>query len=327
MDLPDQTEESKFNMIEEQKDEFNANDDSDAKDPDSWIDVKKDTDTLDNEQVKELIKETLFRDAYKRFEEIELSSKLERIGIDDWPNGDDIEILPSILRNPEESLVKREKSVHLTFDQKLHVYRSYKKRETLSNIWQRTGISLSTAKRIAKDFSTKLIRGQQYTKIRWRKMIESSLVVKWIADYIPKQTKCLTVAHIQAHIIKEHFIVIPLHQIRQHLKLAHNLSYKKGNPRPALLDTNRIRLIKQLFCVKFARRLSDVKILVNIDESTIQKDTCCKYSWLERRKSWSITNILFKKSINTISAVTTNGLWINIFKYAKKIKRNSHNFH
>ena len=151
-------------------------------------------------------------------------------------------------------------------------------------------------------------------------MIESPLVVKWIADYIPKQTKCFTAAHIQAHIIKEHLIVIPLHQIRQHLKLAHNLSYKKGNPRPALLDTNRIRFIKQLFCVKFARRLSDVKILVNIDESTIQKDTCCKYSWLERGKSWSITNILFKKSINTISAVTTNGLWINMFKYAKTTK-------
>ena len=135
-------------MIEEQKDEFNANDDSDAKDPDSWIDVKKDTDTLDNEQIKELIEETLFWDAYKRFEEIELSSKLERISIDDWPNGDDIEILSSILRNPEESLVKREKSVHLIFYQKLHVYRSYKKGETLSNIWQRTSISLSTEKEL-----------------------------------------------------------------------------------------------------------------------------------------------------------------------------------
>ena len=121
VDLPDQTEESKFKIIDEQKDEFNANDDSDAKDSDFWIDVKKDTDTLDNEQIKELIEETLFGDAYKRSEEIELSSKLERFSIDDWPNVDDIEILPSILRNPEESLVKREKSVHLTFDQKLQV--------------------------------------------------------------------------------------------------------------------------------------------------------------------------------------------------------------
>ena len=299
---------------------MNANDDSDAEDTDSWIDVKKDTDTLDNEQIRKLIEETLFGDAYKEFEEIELSSKLEIFNIDDWRNAENIEILPSILRNPEESLIKRERSVHLTFDQKLYVYRCYKDGEALSNIWQRTGISLSTAKRIAKDFSTKLTKGQQYTKIRWRKMIGSPLVIKWIADYISEQTKCFTAAHIQTHIIKEHLIVIPLHQIRQHLKLVHNLSYKKGNSRPAQLDTNRIRLLKQYFWVKLARRLSDVKILVNIDESTIQNDTCCKYSWLERGKSWSITNILFKKSINTISAVATNGLWINMFKHVTTTK-------
>ena len=71
VDLPDQTEESKFNMIKEHKDEFNTNDDSDEKDSDSWIDMKKDSDALDNEQIKELIEETLFGDAYKWFEEIE----------------------------------------------------------------------------------------------------------------------------------------------------------------------------------------------------------------------------------------------------------------
>ena len=107
VDLPDQTEESKFNMIKEHKDEFNTNDDSDEKDSDSWIDMKKDSDALDNKQIKELIEETLFVDACKWFEEIEFSSKLERFSIDEWPNGDDIEILPSIIRNPEESLVKR----------------------------------------------------------------------------------------------------------------------------------------------------------------------------------------------------------------------------
>ena len=55
MNLPDQSEESKLSMIEEQKDELNANDDSDAEDTDSWIYVKKDTDTLDNEQIRKLI--------------------------------------------------------------------------------------------------------------------------------------------------------------------------------------------------------------------------------------------------------------------------------
>ena len=100
--LSNQKEESKFNMIEEQKDEFNANNDFDVKDPDSCIYIKKYADTLNYEQIEE----TLFGNVYKRFEEIELSSKLERFSIDDWSN-DDIEILTSIFRNIEESLAKR----------------------------------------------------------------------------------------------------------------------------------------------------------------------------------------------------------------------------
>ena len=73
-------------MIWKQKNGFNANEESDGKNPDSWIDVKKNTDILD----KELIEKTLFGEAYKRFEEIELSIKLERFSIDDLPYCDDI---------------------------------------------------------------------------------------------------------------------------------------------------------------------------------------------------------------------------------------------
>ena len=85
--------------------------------------------------------------------------------------------------------------------------------------------------------------------------------------------------------MNEYRVAIPLHQIRHHLKQVHNLSYKKGNPRPALLETERIILLKRLFCVKLAQRLFEVRILVNIDESTINKDTCRKYSWLEKGKA------------------------------------------
>ena len=45
------------------KDGINANKKFDANDPDSWIDVKKDTYTLDNEHIEKLIEETLFGNA------------------------------------------------------------------------------------------------------------------------------------------------------------------------------------------------------------------------------------------------------------------------
>ena len=135
-----------------------------------------------------------------------------------------------------------------------------------------------------------------------------------------KQTGCFTAEHVKTHIMNKYRVAIRLHQIRHHFKHIHNLSYKKGNPRPALLDTERIKLLIRLFCAKLAQRLTEVRILVNIDESTISKDTCRKYSWLEKGKAWSITNIAFTKSINVISAVTTDGAWINMFKYTTTTK-------
>ena len=54
-------------------------------------------------------------------------------------------------------------------------------------------------------------------------------------------------------------------QITNHLKLEHNLSYKKGNPRPIDLDTKRIELFKILFSIKIAKRMPKIKLLINID--------------------------------------------------------------
>ena len=78
--------------------------------------------------------------------------------------------------------MKREKSKHLTFDKKLYVYRSYKAGELMVDIWQRTGVSMPTTKRIAKDLDSKINRKQLYTKVRWRRVIESQPIKYWIAD-------------------------------------------------------------------------------------------------------------------------------------------------
>ena len=44
-------------------------------------------------------------------------------------------------------------------------------------------------------------------------------------------------------------------------------------------------------------------------------DTKLNYSWLRRGYSCSIKNVLFRGSINWVSAITTNGLCMNLFKY------------
>ena len=58
-----------------------------------------------------------------------------------------------------------------------------------------------------------------------------------------------------------------------------------------------------------------------MDEAWINKDTRNNYSWLERGRSRNINNIKFKNSINWISAITANGLSINLFKYTRTTQK------
>ena len=99
------------------------------------------------------------------------------------------------------------------------------------------------------------------------------------------------------------------------MKASLNLNNKKRNKRLLNLDIKRHNLLQQLFVMMLAKQLPNIKLMWNIDKSTINRDTLNHYSWLRRGESWRLNNIIFKKSINTISLIANNGLLINLFKY------------
>ena len=140
-------------------------------------------------------------------------------------------------------------------------------------------------------------------------------MVKWISKYVWAQTHRFISADVQAYIKEQLLVTIPLHQIRKNLKEKLRMSYKKGNPRPVTLDVAKLRLTKQLFWIRLAQKLPEIKLLVNIDESSFSNSTKKNYSWLEKVKSCALNNIVFQNSINVISCITSNGLSINLFKY------------
>ena len=109
-------------------------------------------------------------------------------------------------------------------------------------------------------------------------------------------------------------ITIPLDKIIKYLKQKEHLSYKKGNSRSTDLDDERVKLLKKLFWLKILETLSGIKVLINIDESSIARDTSTKYSWFRSGLSCSIANIDFKRSINFISTIITKGRVINMIR-------------
>ena len=64
-------------------------------------------------------------------------------------------------------------------------------------------------------------------------------------------------------------------------------------------------------------KFNTFKILINMNEARINKDTKINYLRLKKERSLSITNIRFTNLINRIPEIITNGLSINLLKYSR----------
>ena len=211
--------------------------------------------------------------------------------------------------------MKRPRSARLTFIQKQWIYMHHGDTdEPLNSISQRTGVSISTIRRIFMEFSTNVKRSEIYSKIRCKRLIESEQIAKLIFNYVKNQTGWFTAKNVQDHIKNELSVMIPLHQIRKHLKLKEGLSFQKGNSRPININIDQVKLLQKLFWVKIANILPGMKLLISIDESLILRYATTNYSWLKTGTSCTITNTCFIKSMNLITAITTTGLVINMLK-------------
>ena len=280
------------------------------------IDIKKDTDRLENEQIKQLINNDLFGDYWKLFHHEELNRNLECLTISSHKENSQLDDIDKLFEDPFGSLMNRPKSAHLTFGQKSWIYQWYRvEGKSMNQISQLTGISISTTRRIISEFSTNVRREEIYAKIRCKRLIETKAVSRWISKFVSEKTDHFTARDVHEHIRDQLWISVPLHQVRKHPKEKEHLSNKKGNARPATLNVDRIGLLKQQFWIRITRRLPDIKIMINVDENSITRDTKLNYSWLKTGVSCSITNIKFKNSVNMITAIGTNGLDINMLKY------------
>ena len=58
--------------------------------------------------------------------------------------------------------------------------------------------------------------------------------------------------------------------------------------------------------------LLDKEIIINADEWSFDRALKQKYSWLSKRKSCPIINILYKRKANMIQGTTSNGEWFSM---------------
>ena len=60
---------------------------------------------------------------------------------------------------------------------------------------------------------------------------------------------------------------MPLKQIRKALKESSDRIINNRNPRPIILEVSRIENLKLSFVIRFAKKLDELKIFINMDEA------------------------------------------------------------
>ena len=165
------------------------------------IDIKKNTDSLTNDKILQLIDEELYGDNSSEFGQVELNRMLSDLNICRTIEDSFMTEIPVLFEDSAKTILKREKGEHLSFAEKQYIYNCNKvKGETLSDIWKRTGLSISTAKSIIKQFELSPDSKSIIKKIRCKKLIKSEMVRNLIRSYVNTQSICFTAAYIQLHL-------------------------------------------------------------------------------------------------------------------------------
>ena len=95
------------------------------------------------------------------------------------------------------------------------------------------------------------------------------------------------------------------------MKSLTNLCFKKVKSRPSNIDFNKIKFIRKLFALKFAKIVSSQVLVVNIDESSINRGIMSNYSWGLKGVPIESNYCIFSGSLSLITAICSNGAWLS----------------
>ena len=100
--------------------------------------------------------------------------------------------------------------------------------------------------------------------------------------------------------------------IRFIMKNKLNLTYKRIKPRPNSINFDKVKACRQLFAIKFSQLLSKNSLVINIDDTSINRHIKINYFWSLKGKQYEARNSPFVGSINWVMAIWSNGNWFSL---------------
>lgn len=100
-----------------------------------------------------------------------------------------------------------------------------------------------------------------------------------ILAYVTTLESAVTATDIASHTNRALRACYSVDFIRKFMKSVFRLSFTKIKPRASNIDFPKVKLIRKLFAVTVAKMIDASTLIINIDESSINRHTKPNYSW------------------------------------------------
>ena len=132
---------------------------------------------------------------------------------------------------------------------------------------------------------------------------------KCIEEYIANTHHTFCARDVTNYVNKELSKTYPEFFIRKFMKAEMKLSYKRVKPRPNNVDLFRLNWIRKLFAVKIAKALSETTLLINMDQSSINRNMRSNRSLGFKGVEIESKNTNFSGSVSIWMTILSNGGW------------------
>ena len=122
---------------------------------------------------------------------------------------------------------------------------------------------------------------------------EKIMLIDEIKDFISSIDSTFNRNHVTNHINLKFNKNYQSNLIRQIMKIELNLTYKRVKPRPNNVDFNKINESRQLFAIKFSKLIKISSLVINIDETLINRHIKSNYSCSKKGKANEAKNLTF----------------------------------
>ena len=132
---------------------------------------------------------------------------------------------------------------------------------------------------------------------------------KSIGEYLIITQHAFNVQDVTDYVNSELTESFPSYFIQKFMKSSMRLTYKKVKPRPNNINLCKLEMIRVLFSIKITKLLNDSTLVINMDQSSINRHMKSNRSWGLRGAEIECKNSNFSGSVSLCMAILSNGSW------------------